>query len=478
MGGGVSGCSAAHRLATSGAVDVTLFDWGRAVGGRTSHRLRPEPAADGSDVSLQFDHGAQFFHVDDPTFGALVLPHAERWPTDASRLVLLDAAGGPPVPLAQRSDGAGGLFFGVGRTELAPVRYVARGGMGALVRGMLNAAYHSTDGLALRVYEGSRVASCERLPDGRWRLRGDGLGHEQSTADALAKSEGRLLGEFDELLVADHMAAAMPDWHPCCLRGLADATPRASAALRASLGWDEGVRRFSKIRPLFTCMVAFAREAGADCAVEAHDAPFDAAAIVGSDVLQWACAQRARPHGGARGARGAGEAEGDALRAHRWVLVSTAEFADKCLSGEGLSRAPARAAGAAGAEYVPQTDGYLRADPAAAMLCEFERILARSGARGEGAALAPAARTPLLVKCQRWGAAYCAPDPPGDGGAARAELAAALCEAEENMSVTLCGDYVSMLGLDGSAPDDAFAIQRAALSGIRAAERILARAAA
>ncbi|MEQ8847049.1 FAD-dependent oxidoreductase [Botrimarina sp.] len=54
IGGGVAGLAAARRLAAEG-VDVTVFDKGRGVGGRTSTRY--------ADGARQFDHGAQYFTV-------------------------------------------------------------------------------------------------------------------------------------------------------------------------------------------------------------------------------------------------------------------------------------------------------------------------------------------------------------------------------------------------------------------------------
>ena len=59
VGAGISGLACARELAANG-FDVTVFDKGRGPGGRTATR-RAEP-------NLRFDHGAQFFTVDDPLF--------------------------------------------------------------------------------------------------------------------------------------------------------------------------------------------------------------------------------------------------------------------------------------------------------------------------------------------------------------------------------------------------------------------------
>ncbi|MGF1562518.1 MAG: NAD(P)/FAD-dependent oxidoreductase [Geminicoccaceae bacterium] len=62
VGAGIAGLTCARSLSASG-LDVRVFDKGRAPGGRVSTRR-----ADG----LQFDHGAPFFHVDDPGFAKAV----------------------------------------------------------------------------------------------------------------------------------------------------------------------------------------------------------------------------------------------------------------------------------------------------------------------------------------------------------------------------------------------------------------------
>ena len=59
IGAGMAGLACARELAAKG-FDVTVFDKGRGLGGRTATR-RAEP-------NLRFDHGAQFFTVADPLF--------------------------------------------------------------------------------------------------------------------------------------------------------------------------------------------------------------------------------------------------------------------------------------------------------------------------------------------------------------------------------------------------------------------------
>jgi predicted NAD/FAD-dependent oxidoreductase len=69
VGAGIAGLACARELAASG-FDVTVFDKGRGLGGRTATR-RAEP-------NLRFDHGAQFFTADDPRFQEMMADWLER----------------------------------------------------------------------------------------------------------------------------------------------------------------------------------------------------------------------------------------------------------------------------------------------------------------------------------------------------------------------------------------------------------------
>lgn len=85
IGAGIAGLTCARILQDHG-LDVTLFDKGRAPGGRMSRR-RAEP--------FQFDHGAQYFNARDPVFRCYV----ESWREDGvvdvwkGRMVTIGEAG-------------------------------------------------------------------------------------------------------------------------------------------------------------------------------------------------------------------------------------------------------------------------------------------------------------------------------------------------------------------------------------------------
>ncbi len=82
VGAGIAGLACAEALRSAG-MDVTLFDKGRAPGGRMSSRRVPTVAGDAS-----FDYGAQYFTVRDPVFRTSV----ERW-RDAGQAAPWPAAG-------------------------------------------------------------------------------------------------------------------------------------------------------------------------------------------------------------------------------------------------------------------------------------------------------------------------------------------------------------------------------------------------
>jgi predicted NAD/FAD-dependent oxidoreductase len=74
VGAGLAGLVAARRLADAGQ-PVTVLDKGRSPGGRLATRRLDTPRG-----VARLDHGAQFFTVRDPRFGALVDRwHAQGW---------------------------------------------------------------------------------------------------------------------------------------------------------------------------------------------------------------------------------------------------------------------------------------------------------------------------------------------------------------------------------------------------------------
>ena len=67
IGGGIAGTSFLYELATINQgkdqqIKIDLYDQGRGLGGRSSHRYVKE-----ANRLFQFDHGCQFFRGDTPT---------------------------------------------------------------------------------------------------------------------------------------------------------------------------------------------------------------------------------------------------------------------------------------------------------------------------------------------------------------------------------------------------------------------------
>ncbi|UEM21756.1 FAD-dependent oxidoreductase [Skermanella mucosa] len=175
IGAGLSGLACAERLAGRG-LDVTVFDKGRAPGGRMATRR-----TDAEDATLRFDHGAQYFTARDPRFRSRV----EDW-----------VARGAAAPWAGRI-----VRIGAGGIEESPgERFVGTPGMTAPARLL-------AESVAPR--SGVRVAEVVPGSDG-WRLRDEA---------------GRDLGSYDRVAVAVPSPQAVPL--------LAEAPDLASAAAEA-----------------------------------------------------------------------------------------------------------------------------------------------------------------------------------------------------------------------------------------------------
>lgn len=470
IGGGITGCAVARQLMelvddddtnNNNNIDVTVLDWGRAVGGRASHRYRPEVSTADPDktLTLHFDHGAQFFHANNDTLLDMVRPAVQHW---KARVGWLQSQTGEfsssnsssSSSSTTSSDDVG--FFGACDSNLDARRYVGVGGMNAIANELLRGAKELGHGGRLHVLEGTRVARCERIRSG-WKLYGDGLSHEQADAKAVQEANEQELGEFDELVVTDHMALGMPSWHPCHIVGLEDAVPELISSVRQSLEWDESARRFRSVKPLFSCMVAFEGS---------MDLEFDAAAIRDDDILQWVCCQESRPH----------EKDDTTVtdNLERWVLVSKPEFAEHCLGSEVMSKPSSSKTQSTSSkegdiEYVPQTDEYLRADPADQMVQAFLDLVKSARIRDGTDHVVPKV---AFRKCQRWGAAFTSWNP--ERNSHHTDKIAK--EHEATHSITLCGDFLHAWA-SGTQEEESnsFAIQNAALSGVDAAHRMAAR---
>ncbi|TVP57254.1 MAG: FAD-dependent oxidoreductase [Gemmatimonadales bacterium] len=231
IGAGVAGLSAARVLVDEG-LRVTVFDKGRAPGGRISSRQ----ASRGSANGWTMDHGAQYFTARDPALRA----HVASWEAD-----------GIVAPwdgrLVRISDDDGAL-----RVEPATesIRWVGVPEMRAVAR-------HLADGLDVRC--GVRIAALEPPSDGArgWRVRTD----RSHPGEASGDSE-----RFDAILLTPPA--------PQTLELLGSHAPRISERLRSI-----------RMRPCWAVML-----------VLPHAAPveWDGAFLPGP-VLSWVARDSSKP---------------------------------------------------------------------------------------------------------------------------------------------------------------------------------------
>jgi predicted NAD/FAD-dependent oxidoreductase len=130
VGAGLAGLACARALADAG-IAVTLFDKGRAAGGRLATRRAEGPGGE----RLGFDHGAQYLTARGPGFAAVLAAHAAPWPAVADR----DAHVGTPGMSALPRALASGLDLRASRSVVGLERrgetWIVRHHAGDLARG-------------------------------------------------------------------------------------------------------------------------------------------------------------------------------------------------------------------------------------------------------------------------------------------------------------------------------------------------------
>ena len=222
IGGGIAGASVATTLASLDPhIIVHVFDQGRSVGGRTSHRIAFQ-----DDKTFQWDHGCQFFRADTPRFKEVV----EEW-IDRGIASLWEGT-------FVKESGAGD-FFGL---PSKPPFFVGIGGIKSVVRSLLNNAP-----ACIQVFEGQRVARMTRDDsEGKWTLSGTGgeaAYHDTDEKIARAAACGAIGEGYDAIVLTD-ISSSFSSWH------------RASAGVPQHFSDQVRIRTGSRV-PLFTCMIAF-----------------------------------------------------------------------------------------------------------------------------------------------------------------------------------------------------------------------------
>ncbi len=184
VGAGLSGLMAAHTLQDAGKT-VLLLDKGTSVGGRLATRRIGTGLA---------DHGAQFFTVRDPVFGAFV----ERWLADG--LVFEWSRGWADGSLATTRDGH--------------PRYAVKGGMNQLAK-------HLAEGLDIRV--NAKVTAVRQYLNGWQAELEDGtlFSARSLLLTAPVPQSLALLEAGAVLLTADDEAALQAIHYEPCLTAIA-----------------------------------------------------------------------------------------------------------------------------------------------------------------------------------------------------------------------------------------------------------------
>jgi predicted NAD/FAD-dependent oxidoreductase len=159
VGAGLAGLSAARKLADHGH-NVSVFEKGRGVGGRTAWRREGE---------YRFDHGAQYFTVRDPRFRHYVTAWCDAGIVSPWEFAVGVARAGAVTPKPESVQ-----------------RYVGVPGMNAMAKHL---------GAELDIVLNTQVGQIERS-SGQWRL--------------LSGDTGIDLGQYDVVIIATPPAQAVP----------------------------------------------------------------------------------------------------------------------------------------------------------------------------------------------------------------------------------------------------------------------------
>ncbi|CAL5226136.1 g8955 [Coccomyxa viridis] len=321
IGGGLAGLTAADKLAQNG-VSVTVYDMGRSPGGRASTR---HVKHDG--MSLQFDHGCQFWKVSDPA----LLQHFRGWEQQGclkpwtARLGSLDAASGTFTDRREAHASAGASRRGFCGIMTPGEVYVGAPGMSAICAALSQHA--NIDGKW-----GAKVKRAVKQDSGLWEVTAE-TGREKQVLTAMHKG----------LVIADQMNARSES------PGYVEMQSHNSSTIMQQLFNMQGSPRFSLMLALSEGVIR---------------APFDGASIDNSCTIEWIARDSSKP----------GRERQDGLEC--WVAVTTEEYAKQLLAEKPL---------AVDGTYVPQTQNYL-SDTAAKIWTAVKGLLTLS----EGAEQKPA----------------------------------------------------------------------------------------
>lgn len=359
IGGGVAGAAFVHNLVMNAVgsqqkLCIDLFDQGRALGGRSSHRV--VKAED--DKSLEFDHGCQFLRADTPRMQDFLSKFVksgvlQEWKGDF-------ACGG------KEGDGESDFF---GMPQKGPF-YVGVGGMHKFPLGIVAAAEEAAKSSTceLAIHPTTRVSKLLKGDDDKWKLEGTGgkaALHDTKESEAKQAVHGVLEQGYDLVVLTDVSSTSFDSWH------------RASAGVPDSFAQAVRARVGARV-PLLTAMVAFAQPLPVSC--DTLTFPLDAEGRAAADCW-FAARTNSKP----------GFREG--LSYECWTVVSTPAYAAREITATPM-QTPEGA-------FVPQEKGYL--DTVAEHL--VDSFLGAAGVTG-----AQRAAVSVVYKgAQRWGSAMPAP---------------------------------------------------------------------
>jgi predicted NAD/FAD-dependent oxidoreductase len=340
IGGGIAGATVATTLAARLKenpssrrvnVDIHVFDQGRSgVGGRTSHRvISQNDDDDKSTMTLQWDHGCQFFRADTPQFQTIL----KKW-IDQKHIAA-------PWQGTFRGESGAADFFGL---PSCPPFYVGVGGIRSIAQHLL----HETSD-CIQVFEGHRVTGMTRDETSAssstngssgsgsrktWSLFGtNGEPAYHDSAETVAQSAASdLIGDDYDVVVLTDISSSFSSWH------------RASAGVPQDFADRVRARAGSRV-PLFTCMIAF------DTPV-----PVSISAATLNDPTLWFVARSNEKPGL------------EHLSRDCWTLVSTPEYAIQAIAETPMQDQVT-------GEFLPQDPDYLRQVPAAELEAAFRRIV-------------------------------------------------------------------------------------------------------
>jgi len=234
VGGGASACALVHALGediSSGVIQLSLFEMGRGVGGRSATRRSREMP------ELLLDHGVPAFSARTESFAEL----CERF-VDAGHLGRLSKTDPSQSIGILRQDGT----YEAEPSDDTPPRFTAAAGKGisTFCEGLIRGGGDNSSSPIVSTVFSTMVKELVPLDEGGWRLAG---------------KDGTDLGEFDWLVVAGNVLG-----HPRWSSAFGGSPPLVAAAGQMDdAPLHDALAALSKLQhnPVTACLLAFEGDA-------------------------------------------------------------------------------------------------------------------------------------------------------------------------------------------------------------------------